>query len=189
MGFEIIGFWRRPRYRQRYAANHDQRDTMTQFTIKTIAIFAAACAGLASRAEACPRQRRPSTEKRDTEITRIAMVGLIDVDNDGTTDLESVRCIVKRNGGVIDAELGIDGRLTGKLRPDTQYVIVGKLADETTVSPRVARQFDAFMRRASELSIPVIQLKELLGRGSVRSGGEPDAKPAFPPRRPPPQPY
>ena len=158
---------------------------MTHFTIKTIAILAAACTGLAFRAEACPKQRRPTTEKHDTQITRIAIVGLVDINNDGKTDLEFMRRTIKQNGGVIDAELGIDGKITGELRPDTRYVIVGKLPDETTLSPRVAKQFDAFMRRASELSIPVIQLKKLYAWGNVRPSAEPDAKPMFRPRNPP----
>jgi hypothetical protein len=63
----------------------------------------------------------------------------------------------------IDAEFRMDGTLTGKLRPDTGFIILGELPDKTTLTPKVAKQFDAFLRRASELDVPVIPLKKLLG--------------------------
>jgi len=226
-----------PRRRiRRYSANHDQRHTMTRFAIRTTVMFAAACAGLAFHADACPKQRfircfreRPrvsgqfcrrqtpraslsprrstlskemerdhagrtkqrvsATEKRDPQIQGVAIAGLVDVNNDGKSDLEIIRRLIQINGGQIDAELRMDGRLTGELRPDTGYVILGELPDKTTVSPRVAKQFDAFMRRANELGIPLVSLKKLLGRGNPSRGTEPVAKSIFRPRRPPQQPY
>jgi len=223
---------------------------MTRSAIKTAVMFAAAWAGVAFQADACPRQRfirclrerprvsgpfrrrqaprvslspmkstlskemetghagiagrakprAPATERRDPQVRRFALAGLMDVDNDGNSDLEVVRRLIIQNGGQIDAELHIDGRLIGKLRPDTQRIILGELPDKTAAAPEVAKQFDAFLRRASEWAIPVVRLKELLSRGSVRSSrsadpdaksifsADPDAKSIFQPRRPPRQP-
>ncbi|MHC4405610.1 MAG: hypothetical protein ACYTG0_38685 [Planctomycetota bacterium] len=130
-----------------------------------------------------------ATEKRDPQIRRVAIAGLVDVNNDGKSDLEDIRRLIQGNGGQIDAELRMDGKLTGELRPDTGYIILGELPDKTTVTPRVAKQFDAFLRRASELGIPVVPLKKLLGKGNPSRGAEPDAKSIFQPRRSPQQPY
>jgi hypothetical protein len=140
--------------------------------------------GIAGRAKP-----RAATEKRDPQVRRVALAGLMDVDNDGKSDLEVVRRLIIENGGQIDAELHIDGRLNGELRPDTQRIILGELPDETTVSPRVAKQFDAFVRRASELGIPVVPLWKLLEKGDPSRDAGPDAKSIFQPRRPPQQPY
>ena len=160
---------------------------MTRLAIKTILVFAA-CAGLAFHADACPKRKVSANEKREPQIPRFAIAGLVDVDNDGKSDLEVLRRVIKRNGGRIDAELGIDGKLRGKLRPDTGYVILGEIPDKT-VSPRAAREFDAFMRRARKLRIPVVQLKRLIAKGSPGRSAEPDLKSLFRPRRRPPQGY
>lgn len=161
---------------------------MTRFVATTILISAAASAGFALHAGACPRQGAYGTEKREPRTGRYAIVGLVDVNNDGKSDLEKMRRIIKVNGGEIDAELGMDGKLTGELRPDTDYIILGELPEETTITPGVAKQFDAFLRRASELGIPVVALTELLQRGTKR-GREPNAHSGFRPRRPLQQPY
>lgn len=135
------------------------------------------------------KQGVPATEKRDRQIQRVAIAGLVDVNNDGKSDLEDMRRLIQGNGGQIDAELRMDGRLTGELRPDTGYIILGELPDKTTLTPKVAKQFDAFLRRASELGIPVVPLKKLLGMGSPIRGAEPDAKTILQPRRPSRHPY
>jgi len=129
------------------------------------------------------KHRVSTTEKRDPQIRRVAIAGLVDVNNDGKSDLEGIRRLIQGNGGQIDAELRMDGKLTGELHPDTGYIILGELPDKTTLAPQVAKQFDAFLRRASELGIPVVPLKKLLGMGSPRRGAEPDSKSIFQPRR------
>jgi hypothetical protein len=161
---------------------------MIRFEVK-LALMFAACAGLAFHADACPKRKVSTNEKRDPQIPRFAIAGLVDVDNDGESDLEVVRHLIKRGGGQVDAELRIDGRLTGRLRSDTGYILLGKLPDETTVTPGVAKEFDAFMRRAGELSIPVIPLKKLWAKGNPRRSAESDVKSIFRPRHPSRQPY
>jgi len=70
-----------------------------------------------------------------------------------------------------------------------KYIILGELPDKTTVPPIATKQFDAFMRRASELGIPIVPAKKLLVSGSDFGTAKRDAKSTFRPRRPPRQPY
>jgi hypothetical protein len=161
---------------------------MIHSAIKTTAVFAAAWAGLAFHADACPRRRTPATEKPYPEVRRVAIAGLLDIDNDGKSDREVIRRIINLNGGQIDAELRMDGELTGELRRDTGYIILGELPDETTLSPRAAKQLDAFLRRARELGIPVVPMRKLLFSGDrsrrAQAGADSVFRPRQPPRRP-----
>lgn len=159
---------------------------MTPIPIKTAALFAAACAGLALHAMACPTQRA-TAQPANSQVTRFAIAGLVDIDNDGKSDIDLIQRVIKLSGGVIDAEIHIDGKPTGQLRRDTAYVLVGKLPDKTNASPMVAQQFDIFMQRVTELKIRVIQLDRLLEWGSPRTSAESDTGSAFRQRRPPPR--
>jgi hypothetical protein len=160
---------------------------MTRVAIKTILIFAAAYVGFPMFANSCPKQRAQTTEKRDAEIPRFAIAGLVDVDKDGESDLELIRQLIQRNGGAIDAEFRIDGTLRGELRRDTGYIILGELPDEAKGSPTVVEQFDAFVRRAAELKLRVLYADALLQDGSRRTARETDAGSPFRPRRPLPE--
>jgi hypothetical protein len=147
-----------------------------------------ACAGLVFHAHACQKHNVPPTQKRGRQIQRFAIAGLVDINGDGESDLEEVRRLIQANRGRIDAELRMDGKLTGKLRPDTECIILGELPDKTALTPKAARQFDVFLRRAGELGIPVVPLKKLLGEESPSRSG-PDAKSIFQLRRPSPHAY
>lgn len=162
---------------------------MNRFAIGITVVLAAVCAGLAFHADACSERKVSTAQRRDRRISRVAIAGLVDVNQDGKSDLEVVRRVIERNGGRIDAEFRTDGTLAGKLRRGTDYIVLGEFPDKTAVSPRGARQFDSFMRRAGKLGIPVIPLKQLLANGSPSRNAERDAKSGFRPRRRPQQPY
>lgn len=160
---------------------------MTPSMIKIAALFAATCTGFALHAVACPTQRTATAQPAKSQVTRFAIAGLIDIDNDGKSDIDLIRRLIKMSGGVVDAEIHIDGTSTGYLRRDTAYVIVDKLPGKTTVAPIVAQQFDASMRRVTELNLRVIQLDELLEWGNRRTTAESDAGSLFRQRSPPPR--
>jgi|GEM_PF-4183752 len=158
---------------------------MTCYTMKITVIIVAVSAGLVVDALACPGQKAPNSEKHDRQIKRFAIAGEIDINGDGKSDLETIRYLIMLNGGQIDAELSVDGKLTGKLRPETKYIILGECPDKDTVAPKVAKRFDAFLRRASKLGIPVVSLKKLLSNGPTRRApnyNEPNYKSNFQPR-------
>jgi len=134
---------------------------------------------------ASPIQKPSAPQRHASRSFRVAIAGLIDVDRDGKSDIEVLRRVIALNGGVVDAELDMEGRSRGQLRPDTTYLIVGKVPDKTRASPKVAQQFDDFMQRAAQLRIRVLHVDRLMGRGSPRTTADDAALYRFRPRRPP----
>jgi hypothetical protein len=60
-----------------------------------------------------------------------AINGALFIDNDKYPDNEEVRSIIELNGGVVDAEVGPDGKLSGKgITVQTRYLIRGKAPSE-----------------------------------------------------------
>ncbi|REK19075.1 MAG: hypothetical protein DWQ37_02630 [Planctomycetota bacterium] len=55
-----------------------------------------------------------------------ALAGLMDIDGDGEDDRERLRDLIALNGGVIDAEAGLDGGKTGELSIHTKYLVEGE---------------------------------------------------------------
>ncbi|MGD9721732.1 MAG: hypothetical protein AB7O59_05405 [Pirellulales bacterium] len=54
-----------------------------------------------------------------------ALVGMMDIDDDGVSDRQRVRDLITMNGGVIDAEVADDGQRTGKMSINTKYLVRG----------------------------------------------------------------
>ncbi len=158
---------------------------MTSIIIKTTVWLAFAFVGIVLQAGQCRAHRTATAQAIETRGPRFAIAGLIDLDKDGKSDITLMRRLITMQGGTIDAVIQFDGKTTGRLRRDTAYVIVGDFPDNTTVSPRVAQQFDAFMRRVTELKIRVIQVDKLLSWGDQRTTSNPDTESLFRQRRAP----
>ncbi len=158
--------------------------TMTTIAISFLTLLAVCCVAVVLPAETCLNQR-PTTVRPDS--TRFAIAGQIDVDTDGKTDIELLRQLIQLNGGVIDAELDINGKIKGQLHPDTVYLIVGQFPDRASAPRKVVQQFEAFMRRAAELHVRVIHIDKLLQSGTSRSSLKSDAESVFRPRHLPAQ--
>jgi len=111
-----------------------------------------------------PAQRSAITEKDVPKRFRVAIAGLFDFDSDGKSDIEVLRRIIASTGGIIETELDIDGQSHGQLRPDTAYLIIGKVPDEGRASPKVVQQFDEFVQRATKLGMRLLYADRLLDR-------------------------
>ncbi|MGC3972064.1 MAG: hypothetical protein QM775_33395 [Pirellulales bacterium] len=80
--------------------------------------------------------------------TRFAFAGKIDLDNNGTDDMDQVRALVARAGGQIDAEV-VNGELKGKLDIETRYLVLGTVpADKNS-----ADRYNELTREAERLGI------------------------------------
>jgi hypothetical protein len=90
-----------------------------------------------------------------------ALAMKMDINKDGVDDYDLVRSIILMNGGVIDAELRPDGTRSGNIDPNTRYFVVGERPNEMTTKD-VLNKFNAFDQERANLSIPKIQVKELL---------------------------
>lgn len=66
--------------------------------------------------------------------TRFAFAGKIDIDNDGSDDMDRVRALVARAGGQIDAEV-VNGELKGELTIETRFLVLGTVpADKASAA-------------------------------------------------------
>lgn len=59
--------------------------------------------------------------------TRFAFAGRIDLDGDGSDDIDRVRALVDRAGGQIDAVISETGQGDGELTIETRYLVLGPL--------------------------------------------------------------
>lgn len=64
-----------------------------------------------------------------------ALVGLMDIDNDGSDDRQMIRNLIVANGGVVDEEIGLDGAKTGEMSVNTKYLIHGDQPKAEKESP------------------------------------------------------
>ena len=67
--------------------------------------------------------------------TRFAFAGKIDIDNNGSDDMDRVRAMVARAGGQIDAEV-VNGELRGKLDIETRYLVLGTVPADKNSADR-----------------------------------------------------
>jgi hypothetical protein len=120
-----------------------------------------------------------------------ALVGLMDLDKDGISDLDKIRNLIIVNGGIVDAELKDDGTRVGKMTVDTHYLVQG--AQPTEKSKKSAEYFKNYSAMIDELKLlPMkkISLEDLVAylgykdrERTVQLGSE--AKPSdFRPRAP-----
>lgn len=67
--------------------------------------------------------------------TRFAFAGKIDIDDNGSDDMDRVRAMVARAGGQIDAEV-VNGELRGKLDIETRYLVLGTVPADKNSADR-----------------------------------------------------
>ena len=62
---------------------------------------------------------------------RFALVGKMDVNDDGLDDRDEIRDMIRLSGGLVDAE-DADGSVKGRITTDTRYLVLGSRRKETT---------------------------------------------------------
>ncbi len=88
----------------------------------------------------------------------IALVGDMDIDNDGQDDRPYIRNLIKINGARIDAE-DVDGQVQGQMTVNTRYIVVGESKlDGDQQNPALVPMLNS----ASQLGIEQTSLNELL---------------------------
>jgi hypothetical protein len=93
-----------------------------------------------------------------------ALVGLMDLDKDGISDLDKVRNLITVNGGVVDAELKDDGTRVGKMTVDTNYLVQGdQPTEKSNKSNDYLKNYSEMRRESTLLPIKTISLADLIG--------------------------
>lgn len=95
-----------------------------------------------------------------------ALVGKMDVDGNFEDDIELVRQLIIRAGGVIDAEMPARGAEKGKITASTNYLVVGTDVESIAETPNggdKARDYARFMSAAKSKHLTEITVDKLLG--------------------------
>ncbi len=97
---------------------------------------------------------------------RFALVGLIDVDGDGKSDLDMVMNLIRMSGGLVEAWQS-NGKLNGKMSPEINYVVVGK-EPSATESKEVVKVYSDMKRDAANWALRQINLQDFLTQMGYR---------------------
>ncbi|GAB4128108.1 hypothetical protein [Thermopirellula anaerolimosa] len=94
---------------------------------------------------------------------RFALTNFVDIDGDGKSDQELLISVIRNSGGLVDAWLDDQGNMNGSITPETDYVVLGSEPPEGTDVAVIQARSD-FLKRAGELAVVSISLKDLLRR-------------------------
>ncbi len=97
------------------------------------------------------------------EPERFAVVGKIDIDGDGRSDLPLLLRLIERNGGVVDAFVDESGNQGGssKITPRTKYLVMGEKPTDKTKT-EILDAYNDMVKLADDNGVRVIPLKDLL---------------------------
>ena len=92
-----------------------------------------------------------------------ALVGLMDLDKDGVSDLDKIRNLITVNGGIVDAELKDDGTRVGKMTVDTHYLVQGaQPTEKSKKSNEYFKNYSAMIDELKLLPMKKISLEDLI---------------------------
>jgi hypothetical protein len=99
---------------------------------------------------------------------QFALLGKMDMNGDGLDDRETLKAMIIQGGGIISEDLPPDGKGTGEMTVDTNWLVVGEsfkvsANEEIDLRQRSFRENYAKMQiRAKELAVSQINLDKLL---------------------------
>ena len=92
-----------------------------------------------------------------------AITGIVDLNNDGTGDIDQLKQIIQINNGKVDAVPSGDGGIEGQMTVDTRYLILGKHPEDGRKPSAAARKsFQKMSAEADTLNIEIITLDDFL---------------------------
>jgi hypothetical protein len=97
------------------------------------------------------------------EKRHFALAGLMDVDGDGRSDLQTVLNLIAINGGAVDCYVTDAGKLVGQITINTNCLILGDAPTEKSGTGQ-RESFTKVLRDADQLRLQRIQLADLLQR-------------------------
>jgi len=92
-----------------------------------------------------------------------AITGIIDLNNDGSDDLDQLKRIIRLNNGKVDAVPDGKGDIEGQMSVDTRYLILGKPeGNRADAAGNTRKSFQRMSAEADTLNIEVITLDDFL---------------------------
>ncbi len=106
---------------------------------------------------------------RPGQQDHFALVGMMDIDGDGTDDVDKLRDIIRVNGGIIDAQTDAKGNMVGEVSPATRYLVLGK-SDRSTATTVDNKKLEGgfsiggnqIVKEAEKLGVPTVDLAKFL---------------------------
>ncbi len=96
---------------------------------------------------------------RPGQQDHFALVGTMDINGSGSDERQRLRDLIAMNGGIIDAEIGPDGKPIGKITLNTRYVVVGDLSSSGGKSSDGSYKL---LDEAKKLNVETITLTKFL---------------------------
>ena len=92
-----------------------------------------------------------------------AIAGVVDLNRDGSDDIEQLKQIIQLNNGKVDAVPDGDGGIEGQMTVDTRYLILGTHPeDNRDASVASSRSYQRMSAEADTLNVETITLNEFL---------------------------
>ena len=97
-------------------------------------------------------------------VVHFALLGKMDINDDGADDREIVKDLIRQSGGEIDEELTAEGKSFGKMNYDTKYMVRGEKFDPNSQAQagEFASKFADMEKRAAGMGVNEINLDKLL---------------------------
>jgi len=92
-----------------------------------------------------------------------ALAGLMDLDGDGKSDLQTVLRLIAMNGGVVDCYIDDKGKQVGEMNVNTRYLVLGEAPGDMGSATTIAA-FTKLGKEAQQLGIQQVHLVDLLQR-------------------------
>jgi hypothetical protein len=96
--------------------------------------------------------------------TRFAFAGRIDLDGDGSDDIDRVRALVDRAGGRIDGVAKVNGETEGELTIETRYLVLGTVPADKAA----ADAYDKMLKLAESLGVQRVPVAVFLDQIGYR---------------------
>lgn len=93
-----------------------------------------------------------------------ALAGFMDIDGDGRSDRLRIRDLILYNGGQIDAELLDSGKLEGKLKINTKYIIIGDPPTSKTTNAELLENHSYLIDEARQLGVETIAVDKFVNQ-------------------------
>lgn len=93
---------------------------------------------------------------------RFAVAGFIDLDGDGQSDLNRLLTLISNNGGIVDAMIDDEGKMTGVVTPATKVLVLGDRPTENVKSPEALKSFTRMMKDANDAKVNTMTLADFV---------------------------
>ena len=95
-------------------------------------------------------------------VEHFALAGFMDIDGDHQSDRKRILNVIAANGGIIDAQVGDDGKRIGEVTLNTRYLIMGERPTDKTGSAEFLKAYSDILHQAEEFGVQKISLEQFL---------------------------